>query len=355
MWVHRLFAVVAALVLITSIVMAVSNRKFAGDYRRFPELFAPSPADDQAESGESTAVTPAQGAPVTQEDLQMSVETTADLPQLAGIPWDLPELEAAFKASASAAHLLAAGESVIDTTMPFKSADRLSRRVPAFAIGLAVDRNAEADLPSLTRSAIKSYLNDHLLSIQPMLTEQTAHPTRVVAPLTAAFYNRKKAAQTIAAESMIVQALQELRVLGEVTPPADGSATGIPVLVIGFAFTRDETTEGIARAVRDYELLLVRNLGTGIAKPDLRCYSTSESRSKLHRLILDDSAAGAEPSVTATIRFDDFTFAGLYPASPVVTGVRLRSAATTEVSRVRQQLTAGTASLAAILDQLDKE
>lgn len=208
-------------------------------------------------------------------------------------------------------------------------------RLPAVTVGLEVDSEARSKLPQASRGAIEAYLRDHRLAIQPIVYQNEQGQPYFGTDCRAAFYPVATPSTTVKAEPMIEDAIGRFRALGVLreSPEADGRTLVMAFRYVqsdGGRLTRSENASHVTEL-----LFLHLPIGETEKAPVLEVYATSESRQKLHRLMTEDLSIGdVMPVISASVRFDSFVLMGLYPAKPVVTGVRQRATAVLGVDTV---------------------
>ena len=258
-----------------------------------------------------------------------------ELPQIDGIPWSVSKAVRAFRQLESRqCSLLAPGSAVQPPLMrPDGKRPSVVGRLPAFTIGLAVDPLAKDSLPKMSASRIVEYMEGHRLAIAPPIYHSPETGYYLGNDVRAAFYSIDDTEKTTAPESLIAVAVRNLRVIGLVKPEDDGLPISTPTaddgselgrtLLLEFQFKKDSPSGPKS----EIELVIIHLLDTPPGQtPRLAVFATDESREEIHELILPGTAdVVSAPSLTGTVRFDDFTVMGLYPDKPVVTGVRLNS------------------------------
>lgn len=331
----KLFAFLTFILLAGSIATVVSEKIRMGDADQTAAVYAG--AD---ESGASPAAV-VEEANVTEEEVD---RVLSGLPSLAEIPWDRRELDKTFKRAASrVCQLLRPSELVSPVYATVASGNSQKRRLNALTIGLKMDPRAVKSLPRLSKSTIESYLRDHLLAVQPGFFVSGQGSAMFSGDVHCAFFARQTPHSTIQPEPMIVQALQGLRVLGVFRPTSEnGLESQARTAVMAFRFTSDDlaTQTGLSGTDKtEFELLFVHVLPSENGQTELAVFATANGRKDLQELELDDpSNVTSYPSIVATIRFEEFTMMGLYPANPVVTGVHNRVLRSLPVTEVQDRL-----------------
>ena len=258
------------------------------------------------------------------------VPTLGDLPKIEDIPWTAREASANFRQlTANRCDLLEPGTPV-QPPLTQPSGDRAVPvgRLAAFTIGLAVDPRAEAGLPTLTKSRIIGYMTDHRLAICPPIYFDPEQGYYLGNDVRAAFFSVDNPGTVVAPEPLISAAVRNLRVIGLVQPDdqiAGSQAALGRTLLLEFKFEKDEDGDGEVEP--EFELLFIHLLPTVVGQPPrIAVFATDKGRQEVHELdVRPASDVQSAAAVVGTVRFDDFTLAGQYPAKPVVTGVRLSS------------------------------
>lgn len=266
-----------------------------------------------------------------------TVPMGSSLPTVRDMPWSLRDAGQAFRGRrVESAELVPSGNPVqTELARPGEGAAAALGRVLAFTVGLKVDPLARGDIPQVSRGQIETYLDNHLLSIQPSLYVRADGSYFLGPTVRAAFFDRSDSDRTTDPESMIATAVREFRAIGLYD---DGSEQPGRTLVLEFRYDSGQTGRlGGGSARKEYELLLIHLMKTEPGEdPKLTAFATGDGRQTLHALdVSNPLRAGGTPAVTATIRFDDFTMMGLYPAKPVVTGVRHASVASVSAEQFR--------------------
>lgn len=237
-------------------------------------------------------------------------------------------------------------------------------RAPVFSVALTMEPSVRESLPKLSKSKIISYLEEHLLILQARLYHDDKGSMFFGDRLGAAFCEAKSPNSAITPEPMIGQSVSQFRTLGLYVPAndEDGTEPDRRTLVLAFRYAADDSglVSGVARSIDEYELIFVhlQKSDSGTASPVV--FSTSNGRTQFHALETgnpDSLVRG--PSVTATVRFDDFEYMGLYPSKPVVTGIRQRARLSLPTESVRARLLGlgdhEAVNLCQLLDQLHQE
>ena len=329
--------------------------------------------------------------------IDQTVPDLATIPRLTSIPWDGVEVAELFNraGSFSACEVLPADINV-EQPLAVLSEDTPGPlgRLSMFSIGLQMDPLAEESLPSVTDGAIKSYLQDHLLTVQAPLYRYPDGSIFFGSKLKAAFYAGATPQKTLTPEPMVASAIGRFRTLGVYAPSSkldeniiltgtaeesteseadaqsgesNDESHELRTLILGFKYAVDPSfiDPNSAEGRRpEFELLFLHLLPDHtVEHPSVAVFATSNGRTILHELELSRASSGAgkqasspAAEITADIRFEEFTMMGLYPTKPVVTGVthRARQSLPTEIVRgLMLGLTHGhPESLTSILDQL---
>ncbi|MEM9586532.1 MAG: hypothetical protein AAGA03_04570 [Planctomycetota bacterium] len=221
-------------------------------------------------------------------------------------------------------------------------------RMTALTVGLEMSTAGREKLPMVTRGQVATYFRDHRLAIQPTLFHDEDGRLYFGTDCEAAFYEIARPAIALKPEPMIESAVSRFRSLGVVGAPQDArrvSNVTVPThlgrtLAMAFVFEKsDEIATGVAKAGRQaYELLLLHlPENATVDEPRLSVYVTSNDRETLHRLDTDSTEVNSLlPTISAEVRFDKMVLMGLYPAKPVVTKIRYRSAGVLSMQSVRQ-------------------
>ena len=285
-------------------------------------------------------------------------------------------------------------------------------RVNALTIGLEHDSAAQQELPAVTRLQIRRYFEEHRLSIQPVLYYDEQNRLYFGTDCQAAFFSLDQHGTTVKAEPMIGAAVERFRALGVVAGEADdalplglgvrtsaggtrasavgtrasavgvsGSAGGVPAsaddvvpfpavslgrtLAMASVFEKSAPTtvtdtSDTDSAEETMELLLLHLPPESTAANfEIQVFITSDERSVLHHLDTRDRTLNSPaPTITAGVRFDKMILLGMYPASPVVTGMQYRSSGTLSmdtIHRMTREDASGTSlTVTEILDQFGK-
>lgn len=265
---------------------------------------------------------------------------TLKAPRIQSIPWEEWEVKRAFnQASARFSRLLPAGTSVVEPFRPRNVEKTIFEGRPtAFTVGLWIDPLARGKLPTISKSTIEGYLDDHLLAIQPVVLK-TSTGYSFTGEVQCAFFDRSNPRNTIDPEAMIATAVREFRVLG-IYDDASPDMTA-KTLVMAFRFMKQENELNlvIGKPVEAFELMILHLPDNGSAEFSMLSFATAEERGQLQRLAsVDFDRLLSDPPVQATIRFEEFRMMGIYPADPVVTGIRNRIESTVSVTEVQKRL-----------------
>jgi hypothetical protein len=340
----RLFATLTVLLLICCIIMLATGggdrrglwglsgaAKPAGDARDTPSVDAQAtmPAAADGEAKQFVAI-------VTDQDVAAAA---LRIPLLKQLPWSEPDIASAFKQSLGrSCRLLPPGTEVFPSQLNLAKSDAgaNTRRLLALTVGLKVDAAARNQLPKLSKGAIESYLDQNLLAIQPDVVRNAAGDVSFTGLVRSAFFARSSPRNTRDAEAMINDAVGQFRVLGAI--PAEGRPDLIKTLVLAFSYTRDEgNTTGLVTATPEFELLILHLLEKSArSEPEIAVFATTDGRETFQEI--DVPKTLLTPSVTASIRFDSFKMMGLYPADPIVTGVRNRTRSSVPIAAFRSRL-----------------
>lgn len=319
--------------------------------------------------------------------ISQTVPSLAAIPRVDSIPWKRKDVADLFErvGNYASCEVLPSDVQVEEplSRVPEGSSGPLGR-YSMFSIGLQMDPDAEDSLPAATDGAIKSYLRDHLLTVQAPLYRYPDGTVFFGNKMRAAFYAKTDPKRTLTPEPVISSAIGRFRTLGVYAPSsnlegtdssngdedgsvAEPSEAELRTLILGFKYivdfpSADPNTTTERRP--EFELLFLHLLPDHTAEnPSVTVFATSNGRTILHELDLahetqvsDDDSALQLPEITADIRFEDFTMMGLYPTNPVVTGVshNARQSLPTEIVRgLMLGLTHDKPeTLTAILDQL---
>lgn len=278
----------------------------------------------------------------TQDDLDRLI---SDIPKISSIPWLRSEILHLFQTAGGRQCQMLPPEVPVSpsllSSVNSDEAEVTSLRETAFVVGLTMDPAARKSLPSLTKSSIESYLNQHLLAVQPIIYHNARGEALFGGKIQSAFFMKARPEVTRTPEPMINEAMQGFRVLGVLSDEQSRTEpTDFRTLVLAFAYMR--AAGAASKPVQDYELLFLHLLPKhegGGSQPQMAVFATTDGREMFQELELStETSAQPVPSVMASIRFDDFTMLGLYPAKPVVTGVRNRVRQSYPVRMIRSRI-----------------
>lgn len=251
------------------------------------------------------------------------------IPVVRTIPWERAELGREFRQGGSemSCALLEPGVDVVQPLVaPAEGTSGPIGRQSAFTINLVLDPAARSALPRVVRSAVESYFREHQLTIQPVYYHTAAGQPFFGPQVRAAFVEIASPEKTVAAEAMISKAVAELRTLGvywdqetELRPEQARTM----ILAFQYSLDTDIASNGKSPKNLEYELLFLHLLKDSTpTEPKLAVFATSNGRTELNLLESSDPKSILQPSVIAAhIRFGELNMMGMYPASPVVTGV----------------------------------
>ena len=235
-------------------------------------------------------------------------------------------------------------------------------RTTVLTIGLEHDRGGLKKLPTITRSQVNKYFATHRLAVQPVLYHDSRGRPYFGTDCQAAFYEIDRPGLTVKAEPMIESAISRFRVLGIIDVGVGDLASVGRTLALAFTFAQaDETLTGAADATRTAtELLLLHLPSDAVADdPGIQIFVTSDDRTNLHRLETRGMTLNSPiPTISSDIQFNKTVLMGMYPADPVVTGIRYRSAGILSMDTIRKLCQPGkdqtAISLTEVLDQFGK-
>ncbi|WP_437193831.1 hypothetical protein [Planctomicrobium sp. SH527] len=320
-----------------------------------PSLIPPAKAKKSQKSGEAPLDEGDEGL-VAETELAPIDETVkswdelliraGNVPRLSEIPWETQEIESILKRTRGIeCRLTPPGTD----TAPYperlgtEELPVVSFRKTAVVVGLNVDPSAQRLLPKVSRSAIEDYLNKHMLAIQATIFQNKEGETTFAGPIQAAFVSKSSQSTTIAPEPMINDAVRNIRLLGALNSPEQQDQLAARTLVLAFKYSRD-LADGLATSsipVDEYELLFL-HLPTddyaGNGEPTIVAFATTDGRKKFMQIANPIVKRTLTPTVTASVRFDEFKLLGIYPASPVVTAVRTRSTDAVDTELVIRRL-----------------
>jgi len=361
----NLFAFLSFL-LASSIVFAVGIHKFydpaaVTNIRNGNDSFGLSNTAGFAVDG-ARQTTPSSPGMLT--GISQQVPDWDSMPLIEEIPWTRSDVTRRYNQAGRgrACDLFAPGMQTFQNLLAVRpSVSAAMGRLPVFSVALTMEPAVRDALPQLSKAKIESYLEDHMLVLQSRLYHDEAGSVFYGDRLGAAFCSVKSPNQTLTPEPMIGQAVSEFRTLGLYSPPDDDKSDR-RTLVLAFRYSADESklTTGAARSIQEYELIFVHMLNSSSSKPEVVIFSTSDGRTQFHELETGSPESLVRgPSVTATVRFDDFRYMGLYPSKPVVTGIRQRARLSMPTESVRSRLLglgdSEAVNLCQLLDQLHSE
>jgi len=259
------------------------------------------------------------------------------------LPWLDSEANRAFNESRDFACELLIPDTAVKPPMtrPSQGRSGLLGRIPTATVGLEVDEASKLKMPRASRGAIEAYLRDHRLVIEPTVYQDERGQAYFGTDCRAAFYQTAYPTITVKAEGMIDEAIGRFRALGVLREDPESFGR---TLVMAFRFIQQEGTMksiGSPQPVTELMFFHLAMNETGNL-PSIQVFVTSDSRQSLHRLTKDASIIDEPmPMISATIRFEKFILMGLYPANPIVTGVRQRSAAVMSRDTIRKLTTTG--------------
>ncbi|MDA8743853.1 hypothetical protein N9N28_04380 [Rubripirellula amarantea] len=290
------------------------------------------------------------------------------------LPYTGTEIRRIYTASADrACRMLVPGSPVV----PARTGARPGRvgtygRIPTFTIGLTLGSEGIDKLPTVTRTQVEKYLRKHRLSVQPILFHDESGHLYFGTDCQTAFFELDRPGVTVDAEPMIETAVQRFRALGIV---GDGSSARISspggmqetntvlgrTLAMAFTFEKAEGLLALTSTkpkVTTELLLLHLPAESTVDNPDVRVFITSDDRQTLHRLdVSNERLHSPIPTISAEIRFAKTVLMGMYPAGPIVTGIRFRSEgvvpmeAVLQMTRASKETGASPMSVTEILDQ----
>ncbi|MCO8124053.1 hypothetical protein NHH03_20075 [Stieleria sp. TO1_6] len=238
-------------------------------------------------------------------------------------------------------------------------------RLTVLTIGLEFDQSGPRKLPAVTRGQVNKYFADHRLAVQPVLYHDANNRPYFGTDCQAAFFELDRPGMTVDAEPMIKISVSRFRALGVVGDVnQSGTASDIVGRTLALAFTfakKDQTVTGASdRAETITEILLLHLTPECTAdEPEIKVFVTSDARTNLHRLETRGMRLNSPvPLISADIQFNRTVLMGMYPADPVVSGIRYRSAGILSMETIRRLSQADgerpAVSLTEILDQFGK-
>lgn len=231
-------------------------------------------------------------------------------------------------------------------------------RIPAITIALALEREAKAKMPTITRTQTEKYLDAHRLVIEPILYHDGRDQVYFGTDCRAAFYAKDRPLVTTDAEPMIGDSVGRFLSLGLLKEGAEPDGR---TLLMAFRYEQSsKLMTGVGKAKFTTELLILHLRPDATPEnPTFDIFSTTDGREVIHRLE-SSSALLTDPVATirAEIRFDKFVMMGMYPARPVVTGIELRSSVTVPTAQLRLMMNerrkGGAESFQGLLDDFDE-
>ena len=356
---QHFFAILFFILILATVGVVVYTKYSDGELKTLiPANVAPQEQTDVDPEVIAKAASP---PPVSRDELQ---EMWSQIPTIKEIPWQDSAVAQMFRQSRSrACQLLPADLPVEPLPTPSEVSEGTAegRRMTAFTVGLKVSPQTRDSLPSLSRSQIEGYLEDHLLAIQPIVYVEPNGETNFSGGLNAVFYRKNSPRTSIAAEPMIAESVRNFRVLGVYREDQLASEDERPrtlVLAFGYQLDSPDRLTTVSSETMEYELLflhLLKDPGPGDAP--IAVFATTDGRETFQEIELANmDNPRTPPSVQALIRFEEFTMMGLYPSSPVVTSVHNRVRSSQPVAAIRERLQGlgGTqeVALADLLDEL---
>ncbi|MEM6469363.1 MAG: hypothetical protein AAF802_07315 [Planctomycetota bacterium] len=296
-----------------------------------------------------------------------STPMRSELVTLDGLPFESATVRQLFVGSRErTCHLLPVGAPVSPPMVPpATGASGTIGRNTVLTIGLELDEANADNLPVVTAGQVKHYFASHRLAVQPTLYYDDEGRLYFGTDCSAAFFEIERAGMTVTAEPMIESAIKRFRVLG-IVGAADGSRLPADshgrTLALAFTFIKKEFDERkgeeAAKTVTEFLLLHVPSTSTA-ADVDIDVFVTSDGRTNLHRVETDGLTMNAPlPILSAGIQFNKTVLMGVYPADPIVSGIRYRSAGVLAMETI-ERLTRGNEgrtpiSVTEILDQFSR-
>ncbi len=277
------------------------------------------------------------------------------------IPWLTSQVNRAFRDADNSACTLLTPDLPLDPVLAASrpGTRRSLGRIPALTVGLEVDESSKNKLPVATRGAIQGYLKEHRLAIEPTVYESEDVKLYFGTDCRAAFYRQSSPSRTVKAEPMIDEAIGRFRSLGVL---GGELAQDGRTLLMAFRYVKssDRLTSVAGGLETETELLFLHlDADATTQKLSFKAFVTSDERQKLHELAVGGSVLRQTvPTITASIRFDSFVMMGMYPAEPVVTGVRHQATGTLPVSSIRlltnDKLSQDKVTFEEVLDRFDE-
>ncbi len=316
----------------------IENGVFAGD----PASETSDDADHADEAPESMlvespAVIAEAGGRLT-VGIMGATPTQSEIVTISEIPWLTSQVNRAFRDAENASCQLLTPDLPLDPVLAASQpgSRRSLGRIPALTVGLEIDESAKSKLPVATRGAIQNYLKEHRLAIEPTVYESEEGKLYFGTDCRAAFYKSSSLTRTVKAEPMIEEAIGRFRALGVL---GGDLAKGGRTLLMGFRYVKSNdriTSISAAQGTQTELLFLHLDADATTQKLSFKAFVTSEDRQKLHELAVGGAVLRQPiPTIMATIRFDSFVMMGMYPAQPVVTGVRHQATGVLSISSIR--------------------
>ncbi|HEX4131142.1 MAG TPA: hypothetical protein VHZ24_13970 [Pirellulales bacterium] len=250
------------------------------------------------------------------------------------VPRTESELAAAFsQASGNACEQIDTDEPLeITSFMPFLSSRAVesgglpipTSRRHVLSVGLDMQQRDQNNLPTLSRSLILDYLDEHYVSVQVQVQRDLEtrelylhhRPMALVAR-----YRGPKLTQEF--NEIVSAAVRDMRSLGLLTKSRTGlTPASLRTLVIVHKnnLFDDQLGLGSARSHPSYELAFVRARATDDRKEslELHAFATTEQRRQWHYLRpCFPPARPTDCSIRGSIVFTEFKYANLYPSASV--------------------------------------
>lgn len=238
-------------------------------------------------------------------------------------------------------------------------------RMTVMTLGLEFDVTGPKKLPAITRGQVEKYFREHRLAVQPILYCDKNNRPYFGTDCEAAFYEIQRPGTTLKPEPMIGVAIARFRALG-IVGTVDGKEGPDDVLgrTLALAFTfakKDDTITGASdKAQLVTEVMLLHLTPDCLGdEPEVQVFVTSDERTNLHRLETSGMRLNSPtPLISSDIQFNKTVLMGMYPAAPVVSGIRYRSSGILSMETVKRLGTADgdrpAVSLTEILDQFGK-
>ncbi|TWU66238.1 hypothetical protein [Crateriforma conspicua] len=198
-------------------------------------------------------------------------------------------------------------------------------RIPAISISLELDESAKDKMPRITQVQTENYLAKHRLVIEPILYHDRRGTVYFGTDCRAAFFEKDRPLVTVKSEAMIDQSVGNFLALGLFQD--QGECDG-RTLIMSFRYAQsDPTLTGLDAAKKTTECLILHLRPDATPdNPIFDVFATTEGRQQIHQLVRSSNLlTDPTTSIRAGVRFDRFVMMGLYPASPVVTDVRLNT------------------------------